>query len=354
MSHLVKDGAPVLEHFILTHLAGRSEEFRGTERPQNHQALLQAALRRKKVKVQSVSPNYSNFTYGTDIIGGMDRMVTTLVSDLGRQICADKSLTKQHLELRGLPVPEGRAFNSEAVPAAASEYLDALGGPAVVKPVTGRSGAGITLGVSTAQDLKVSWERAVQAQLTGDDARQAVLVEELREGLDVRIFVVGEQAVSVLVRVPVYVIGDGRSTVHELLRAQERLRATHKHLAPHVPVIGEAELNVQGLSSSMVLPSGEVRLLRQQANIRDGGLPVDMTDQTNAGVKELAVEALWSIPGIAAGAVDLLVPSLASDKEAVVLEINAGANIVPHRYPAYGKPRGVAERIADEVLSQRA
>lgn len=353
MSSPVTDGAPVLENFILTHLEGRTEEFRGTRRPQNHRALLQDALKRKKIKVQSVTPKYSNFAYGADIIGGMDRMVTTLVSDVARQVCTDKWLTKQHLEFRGLPVPQGREFASKTVPAAALAYLDALAGPAVVKPVAARSGSGITVGVETAQDLTDSWERAVQAQLTGDDARQAVLVEEFRDGLDARIFVVGEQAVSVLVRVPVYVVGDGRSSIQELLTGQARLRATHKHLASHVPVVGEAELRAQRLSMSTVLPSGDVRVLRQQANMRDGGLPVDMTDQTNSGLKELAVEALWSIPGIAAGAVDLLIPSLASDEDAVVLEINAGANIVPHRYPAYGKPRSVAEKIAEELLSQR-
>lgn len=353
MASPVKDNSPSLERFISAHLVGREHEFRRTEKPQNHEALVQAALRRKKVQVQSVDSRNRNFTFGTDVIGGMDRMVTTLVSDLARRVSADKWLSKKQFELQGLPVPAGQEFSAADVSDAA-HFMRSLTGDAVLKPATARSGRGITLGIRTAEDLEQAWPRALEARLSGEGARQTVLLEEHREGLDMRIFVVGEQAVSVLVRVPTYVVGDGRSTLRQLLDSQSRLRSAHRHLAAHTPEIAEDELNSQGLTFEAALGLGEVRVLREQANIREGGLPVDVTDQTHDSLKELAVEALWSIPGLAAGAVDLLVPDHRSAEGAAVLEVNAGASIVPHRYPAYGKPRSVAERIADQILLRRA
>lgn len=352
MASSASDTSSLLERFITTHLVGRENDFRETKRPQNHAALVQAALKRKKVKVKQVDARHRNFSFGGDLIGGMDRMVTTLVSDAARHVAVDKWLSKRHFELQGLPVPNGQEFSPSEFSAAA-RLLGSLRAPAVLKPVTAGSGYGISLGLQNTEDLRRAWPRALDARLTGEGSRETLLLEEFKEGLDVRVFVVGEQAVSVLVRVPVYVAGDGRSTVEELLSGQARLRSRHKHLSSHTPKVTQEELDARGLTLQTVLGPGEIRVLREQANIREGGLPVDVTDQTHETVKELAVEALWAIPGLTAAAIDLLVPDLGSSEDAVVLEANAGASIMPHRYPAYGQPRSVAERIADQVLLQR-
>ncbi|GGE68169.1 hypothetical protein [Nesterenkonia cremea] len=352
MASSASDTSSILERFITEYIVSRQSDFRETKRPQSHAALLQAALKRKKVKVQQVDAKHRNFCFGNDLVGGMDRMVTTLVSDLARHVAADKWLSKKHFWHQGLPVPDGQEFLAAEFSAAVS-LLGSLRAPAVLKPVAASSGYGISLGLQNMEDLRRAWPRALDARLTGEGSRETLLLEEFREGLDVRVFVVGEQAVSVLVRVPVYVAGDGRSTVQDLLSGQARLRSGHKHLSSHTPQVTQEELGVQGLTPQTVLGPGEIRVLREQANIREGGLPVDVTDQTHQAVKELAVEALWAIPGLTAAAIDLVVPDLGSSEGAVVLEANAGASIVPHRYPAYGQPRSVAERIADEVLFQR-
>lgn len=352
MASFAKDVSPLLERFITEHLVGRDDEFRTVKRPQNHEALLVSALRRRKIKVQNVDSKHRNFIYSGDVIGGMDRMVTTLVSDLARRLCTDKWRSKQLFELRGLPVPAGREFGVEEFDAAVA-HLGSMEGPAVLKPVAARSGNGITLGIRSAAQLEKAWDHAGQARLSAAQYSQTLLLEEFCEGLDVRVFVVGEQAVSVLVRVPPYLRGDGRSTVGELLEASARLRSRHRHLTSHGPQLSAGELDALGLSLESVPQEGRLLLLREQANIRDGGLPVDVTEETADAVKELAVEALWAVPGLNAGAVDLLVPALGGPEGAVVLEANAGANIMPHRYPAYGRPRAVAEKIAEQVLLKK-
>ena len=160
----------------------------------------------------------------------------------------------------------------------------------------------------------------------------------------------GERVASVIVRLPLYVYGDGRSTVEQLLDQSARLRKRHSHLLEHVPEVEEGELRRAGLTADSVLSRGEVCVLRDQANVRQGGLPVDVTDECAASLKEIAIDAMWSLPGLSVGAVDLLVPNPENAEGAVALEVNVAANLMPHHYPAYGKPRHVASAVAEQIL----
>ena len=79
---------------------------------------------------------------------------------------------------------------------------------------------------------------------------------------------------------------------------------------------------------------------------------MDITDQLSDDLQDLAVDGLWSIPGLNAAAVDLLVPSLDSAEDAVVLEVNPYANITEFHYPAYGESRRVADAIMEQILER--
>ena len=82
----------------------------------------------------------------------------------------------------------------------------------------------------------------------------------------------------------------------------------------------------------------------------EGGIAVDVTELLDPSLTELAADALWSVPGLAAGAVDLWVPQLDSAAEAVVLGLDVEAGVVTHHLPALGEARDVAGAIVDQLL----
>lgn len=346
---VLDEDATAIERFIAEHVHPRFEQFRSAPHVIDHGQLIRRALQSRNVTVRDVGPENHLFTFGGIVIGGMDRSVTSLVSANARRIARHRWLTKQHLQKHEIPTPAGRVFG-EKNSTEAAEHLVTLPGPGVLKPVTGRSGHGITTDLTTAEGLQQAWPEALEARLTTEVPSPRLLLEEFHEGLDLRAYVVGEELVSAVVRVPLHVVGDGRSAVRTLLERTLAPRRTHQHLATHIPDVQESDLEPMGLSLDTILDQGRLVILNQAANTRAGGIPVDVTDEISEDLTALAVDALWAIPELRVAAMDLRVPDLGTAEGAVVLHADVGANIVPHHHPAYGEPRQVAEAIAEEVL----
>ncbi len=95
----------------------------------------------------------------------------------------------------------------------------------MVKPARGEQGAGITVGVTTPEELDraVSWA----AKHCPD-----VLIEERCEGEDLRLLVINGKVIAAAVRRPPEVLGSGKHTVRQLIEAQSRRRAAATHANP--------------------------------------------------------------------------------------------------------------------------
>ena len=137
--------------------------------------------------------------------------------------------------------------------------------------------------------------------------------QPLPDGLDIRAYVAGPQVVAAVAYVP--------------------LAALEEQISP------EETLDAEQLAS-----------LRSGPANPEGGIAVDVTELLDPALAELAADALWSVPGLAAGAVDLLVPQLDTAADAVVLGLDVEASVVTHHLPALGQSRDVAGAIADQLL----
>lgn len=317
-----------------------------------HDQLLQRAARRRRMTIKKVTDSNQLFFLSGVLVGGMDGVITSLVSHQARRVSRSKAMTKRYLDSAEVPTPKGKAINPTEF-SRAVKHMKALGKQVTVKPSAGRAGKGITVQVTRESELRAAWQEAMAARSATSESRYLIMIEEYTPGLDVRCYVVGGKVVAAVARLPLYVIGDGETSVGGLADAEIARRQPSEYLRPRQPEITDAFLTPVGLTRVSVLPEGQLQYLTPIADsTRGGGIAVDVLDLLSEEVQDLAVDGLWAIPGLGAAAVDLLVPDFQSVEGAVVLEVNPYANIMEFHYPSYGEPRKVNDAIMEEILER--
>ncbi|MFM8890773.1 MAG: cyanophycin synthetase, partial [Planctomycetia bacterium] len=267
---------------------------------------------------------------------------------VAESIAQDKELTRTLLAEAGIPVPEGRPV---ADAADAWVVAEEIGGPVVVKPRYGNQGRGVSVNLSTREEVQRGWQVA-------HDEESTVVVERFVTGHDYRVLVVGGKMVAAARRHPPSVVGDGRQTVRQLVDlVNEDPRRCCDHAGALSPVqIDEVALAVladQGLVPESVPAADRTVLLRQSANLSTGGTSEDVTDRVHPEVAARAVEAA-RIVGLDVAGIDIVTADITQPLETqrgVVIEVNAGPGLRMHLEPAVGTPRNVGAAIVDTLFA---
>lgn len=317
-----------------------------------HDELLQRAARRRRMTIKKITDSNQLFFLSGVLVGGMDGVITSLVSHQARRVARSKAMTKRYLKSAEVPTPKGKAISPTEF-SRAVKYMKTLGKEVAVKPSAGRTAKGISVRVTREAQLRSAWQAAMAARSATSESRYLIMLEEYTPGLDVRCYVVGGKVVGAVARLPLYVIGDGLTTIGSLADGEIARRQPNEYLKPRQPEVTDAFLAPMGVTRDSVLPEGALQYLTPIADTtRGGGIAVDVLDLLSDELQDLAVDGLWAIPGLGAAAVDLLVPDLSSAEDAVVLEVNPYANIMQFHYPSYGEPRKVNDAIMEEILER--
>jgi cyanophycin synthetase len=133
--------------------------------------------------------------------------ITGRTSQIAVEAAGQKHVTKQLLTDAGLPAPRG--FVVRNVEDALREAAR-IRGPVVTKPLDGNHGRGVSIGLTTPDEVRAGFELAIQHG-------RRVIIEEFYQGHDHRVLVVGGEVVAVAERVPAHVVGDGKRTIAELI-----------------------------------------------------------------------------------------------------------------------------------------
>ncbi|MGB3495487.1 MAG: cyanophycin synthetase [Elainellaceae cyanobacterium] len=268
---------------------------------------------------------------------------------LGVELACDKESTKRILRDAGVLVPKGEViYFFDELEAA---ITDVGGYPIVIKPLDGNHGRGITINID-------SWDIAESAYDAAREVSNGVIVERFYNGQDHRVLVVNHKVVAVAERIPAHVVGNGRSTVQELIEETNRdprRGEGHDNVLTRIQVDRTSWqlLERQGFTLETVLQKDEVCYLRATANLSTGGIAIDRTDDIHPMNVWLA-ERVSRIIGLDIAGIDIVTTDISQplqDVDGVIVEVNAAPGLRMHISPSVGIPRNIGEPILDMLFS---
>jgi cyanophycin synthetase len=273
--------------------------------------------------------------------------VTGKTPHIAVELASDKEETNNILGGLGLPVPRQMLVSDASGAVRAAKRL---GGTVVTKPYNGNHGRGITINISTDDEVRGGFESAAEHS-------RSVIVETYIAGDDHRLLVVNGELIAATRRTPGHVVGDGTADIAELV---DRVNADPRRGIGHEKVLTQLELDDQadlmlgrvGYDHFSVPAQGEIVFLRSTANLSTGGTATDVTDIIHPDNRDMAVRAVRAI-GLDVGGVDFISPNIAESYKTIggaICEVNAAPGFRMHVAPSEGTPRDAAGPVIDMLF----
>ena len=267
---------------------------------------------------------------------------TSFTSAIAEAIAQDKELTKQLLHAAGVAVPTGRPVADEDDAWAAAQEI---GLPVVVKPQDGNQGKGISVNLTSEEQIRRAYRVAIEF-------RDDIMVEKYLPGHDWRLLVIGDKLIAAARRDPPLVVGDGTHTVRQLVDiVNSDPRRSDGHATSLTKIrfdeIALARLAEQGYSADSIPERGVRVVLRNNANLSTGGTATDVTDDVHPELAAAAVAAAQTV-GLDIAGIDVVCDTMLKpleDQGGGIVEVNAAPGLRMHLDPSFGKGRPVGEAI---------
>ena len=313
------------------------------------QALLFDAIQKGlNIEILDERDQFISLQFGDHLEYVKNGNMTSHDSYISPLIMENKVVTKKVLAKAGFNVPQSIEFTD--VKSAVENFPLFENRAVVIKPKSTNFGLGISIfqqGVTDRDDFA----KAVEIAFRED---KEIMVEDYLLGTEYRFFVLGDQTLAVLLRVPANVIGDGVHTVAELVAAKNDhpLRGDGSRTPLKKIALGDIEqlqLKEQGLTVDSIPAKDQLVQLRANSNISTGGDSIDMTDEMHASYKEIAV-GISKAMGAAVCGVDLIIPDLKQPAEPSlrswgVIEANFNPMMMMHIFPFSGQSRRLTMNV---------
>jgi cyanophycin synthetase len=289
-------------------------------RPNFESGILIAAARCRGIPARRIGDDHAIWQFGWGSRGEQIWVTSTNRDGVTAQrLSRNKRLGKLLMAELGLPTPEWRVIGLDDDPGPAA---DAVGWPCVVKPLSGGAGRGVSTNLRTMADLQHSVSMARRYD-------QFTLIEAHEPGEDHRLMVIDGRLVAAVRRDFPAVIGDGLSTIGELVAELNGTRfGPEREVGYLSPVPDDAELvgtlAAQGFTKDSILAAGRKVLLRTNANRSTGGTATDVLGKVHPQVRMMA-EQLAGAFGFRATGIDYMTRDVSRSHDDVggaILEVN--------------------------------
>jgi D-alanine-D-alanine ligase-like ATP-grasp enzyme len=213
--------------------------------------------------------------------------------------------------------------------------------PVIIKPCNASQGKGVSK-VHNDGQLVVALDRARVFD-------SACMVQEYVSGIDYRILVFNNIVYFAYQRLPLNVVGDGSSTVSQLLEEKKNMliEITQKKSISIDNEVIQEKLESEGLSFETVPPKDKRVILLDNANLSTGGEVIDVTHKLHDTYKELAVGIARDMNMVFCG-VDFILQGNPEvyDERYKVIEVNAHPGV-----REFTRRSGIDEKHVEQLYS---
>ncbi len=275
--------------------------------------------------------------------------MTSATSAIAVDVASDKDLTTRLLGAAGLPVPKQESVRTAEQAVAVARRI---GFPVVCKPLDGNHGRGVCLDLEDEDAVRAAFPVA------HDQSRRGrIVVESYITGRDYRCLIIDGKLAAVAERVPAHVVGDGQSTIEqlvELTNADPRRGVGHEKVLTRIKVDDTALtlLKEQGYALEDVPGAGEMVKLTLTGNMSTGGISIDRTFEAHPENVEIAEEAA-RIVGLDIAGIDFICPDITEpvrETGGAICEVNAAPGFRMHTHPTIGEPQFISKPVVDMLF----
>lgn len=263
---------------------------------------------------------------------------------LARRCTRYKDVTSRLLQNHGVKTPDNLAFASNQIHEAWA--WASYQSPVVVKPPNEGMGSSVHVGLWEFDEFEKAFTAVASIS-------EKVLVERFVPGVEHRVLLIYGKVAAAARRVPANVIGDGTSTIAELIEQKNELRTESQNPVHYqIPIddVVVQELKKRRFTLESVPEHDQRVWLRPNSNVHSGGDGVDATDELSPAEIAMAEAVATAIPGLRLAGVDMLLPRDGHGVEPHVLEVNSSPMITGHHYPWVGQSRDAAGMLVDAMF----
>jgi cyanophycin synthetase len=263
-------------------------------------------------------------------------------------IALNKALVNNLVQGAGLPVPPHVVFTLRTL-SRALHFLEGAQGDCVVKPASGTGGGqGITTGIRTANQLA---RAATLAALDGGE----MLLEEFIPGDNYRLLYLDGELLDAVQRRPPSVMGDGRSTVRELVDQVNGARLKKGSSISQVQITRDLDMKLtlarRKLSMTSVPAAGQIVSVKTVINQNFGGDNVTVTKELCPSIVADGACAARAV-GVRFAGIDIITRDInvpLAESGGVILEVNTTPGFHYHYHKSDGS-FPVAVRVLQQLL----
>jgi cyanophycin synthetase len=254
------------------------------------------------------------------------KSATTEDSAIGAALTQNKWNCNRYLKTAAVPVPVSVLVRDIAH---AKETARRIGFPVVIKPADRERGEGVTVDINSLKETE-------RAYALAEEWSKSILVEKRIPGICHRLLIFQDTCVFAFSRHPVSVVGDGESTIRDLVnrvRSLEGKRA--KHLKRKTVLLDDEAkrcLHMQGYEGRTILEKGKIAHLRPYQSEIWGGHSEIVTDTVHPANVELARRTARLLSLETAG-VDIISDDITKpwyENRAAVNEVNFKPQVGPN------------------------
>jgi cyanophycin synthetase len=261
-----------------------------------------------------------------------------------KKIIDNKHNTMMELKKHNIPIPKSMLFTKSI------DNLDDLetslknnkiNYPIVIKPVNGKQGNGVNVGIKTIEELK----KIITDDLNKYDKLQ---IQEEIQGENYRILVINGNIIDIIQRERPYVISDGKLTIQELINKRNKIQLRNKNRETYH--ISLSYIKDQGYGSLELIPDKNKTIyITNTINYHNGSnikrYPINKVHSDNIKMFLKTMNVLnCNISGIDYITTDL---SKSYKEHGVIIELNSGPYYNFHKYKS--NPLYMANKIVEQL-----